>query len=107
MRPITVTVVGAANSNAIPLDVRLTPIQVAVSGAVVSGVVNYKLQHTSDDVFNPAVIAAGIVWIDEPTMTGQTGAASTTINFPYTALRFVNAGTGTLQGRIVQAGDSL
>lgn len=102
MNPITTTVVGAANGNAVPLDHFKTPFQVSISATVVSGSVNYKLQYTYDDVQNPAITPT---WIDHGLMIGKTAAFDTVINAaPVTAVRLVNAGTGTVQGRIIQAG---
>ena len=102
MRPITVNVVGAVNGPTIPLDYKQTPFQVAIGVSLVSGSISYKLQYTYDDVFNPAVTPG---WTDHALMTGKTAAFDTVINgAPVTAVRLVNAGTGTLQGRIIQAG---
>jgi hypothetical protein len=102
VNPIRTTVVGAVNGSTIPLDVFKTPFQVSIVGSVVSGAVSYKLHYTYDDVQNPVVVPA---WIDHGLMTGKTAAFDTVINAaPVTAIRIVNAGTGTVGVCVIQAG---
>jgi len=102
MRPITTTVVGAVNGATIPLDRYATPFQVAIAVGAPIGAVSYKLQYTYDDVQNPAVVP---LWIDHGLMVGKTAPFEAVLNAaPVTAVRLVNAGVGTLTGRIIQAG---
>ena len=101
MRPVTVTVAGAGNSTPVVLDYLIAPFQVSV-GVTVSGSVLYKLQYTYDDPF----AEGGIVnWTDNVLMTGKTTASDAVVNAgPVTAVRLVNADTGTITARVVQAG---
>lgn len=100
--PVTVTVAGVGNSNPVVLDQRIAPFEVSVGVAVVSGAINATLQYTYDDPFQ----AGGIVnWTNYPQMTGITAAGDCVINGgPVTAVRLANAGTGTLQARVIQSG---
>jgi len=99
MRPITTTVVGAANGSAIALDQNISPFQVVVAAGIASGVVSYKLQVTYDDVSVPIVN-----WFDSTDMVTEVAASQTVLTAPVTAVRIVNAGTGTVTARILQAG---
>lgn len=102
MLAVTTTVVGAANGSPVVLDYLIAPFQVSIGVVVASGAVNYKLQYTYDDPFG----SAGLVnWTDSTLMTGKTTASDTVINAgAVTAVRLVNADTGTITGRIIQAG---
>ena len=64
MRPIVITKTGAGSSSVAPLDTYRNPFNVGI-GVVVSGTVNYTIQHTFDDVFNPSVTP---VWFSHPTL---------------------------------------
>jgi hypothetical protein len=101
MQPVTVTVAGAGNSSPVVLDYLIAPFQVSV-GVTVTGAVAYTLQYTYDD---PQASGGITNWFDSPLMLAETAAADTVLNGgPVTAVRLVNADTGTIVGRIVQAG---
>lgn len=103
MRAITTTVVGAATGSTIPLDYGIAPFQVSVGVTVVSGAVNYKLQYTYDDVLLPG--ADTPTWWDSAIMVSKTAASDVVLNSgPVSAIRLVNADTGTIRARIIQAG---
>lgn len=101
MRPITVDVVGAANSAVIPLDLYLTPFEVSLGIEVVAGAINATVQYTLDDIWNPAIVP---VWTNHADLAGKVAAAVGTIISPVTAVRLVNADVGTARLRVVQAG---
>jgi archaellum component FlaF (FlaF/FlaG flagellin family) len=74
-------------------------------GVVVTGTVNYTVQHTFDDVnlttFNPSTA----VWFDHPTIAGLAVNADGNYAFPVTAIRLlVNSGGGTARLTLLQAG---
>lgn len=104
MRPVTVTVAGVGNSSPVVLDRYISPFQVSI-GVTVSGSVDYKLQYSYDDPFS----TAGLVnWTDSTLMTGKTTASDTVLNAaPVTAVRLVNADTGTITARVIQAGGGI
>lgn len=102
MRPVSGTVVGAVNGSTVPLDYMIAPFQVSVGVVLVSGSVSYKLQYTYDDLYDAAVTP---VWFDSIIMVAQTATSDVVINAgPVAAVRIVNAGTGTVRYRIIQAG---
>jgi hypothetical protein len=106
-RPISQTVVGAVNGSPIVLDYMKTPFQVSIGCVVVSGSVSYKLQYTYDDPFPSTGVGLSDSsnWTDSTIMTGKTAASDTVLNgAPVSAIRIVNAGTGTVGVRVYQAG---
>lgn len=105
MRPVHVTLTGTGNTNPIPLDYLISPFQIAVGVAPVSGTVAYTLQYTYDDVFAPGYDPSTGAWFTWSLMSGLTAAADTVLNAaPVRAIRLVNVGSGTLTANIVQAG---
>lgn len=104
MRPVTVSVVGVGNSPVIPLDLYLTPFNVSLQVRDVAGAVDMTVQYTNDDVFAGTFNPATATWFDHADLTNQVGPAVGTIISPVTAVRLVNAGVGTAELRVVQAG---
>jgi hypothetical protein len=101
MRPIVVRQTGAGSSSAVPMDHYQSPFNVGF-GVVVSGTVNYTVQHTFDDIFDSSVTP---VWFNHPTIIGQTANADGNYAFPVTAIKLlVNSGAGTATLTLVQAG---
>jgi len=101
MRPITLSQTGAGSTTAAPMDHYISPFNVGF-GVVVSGTVNYTVQHTFDDVFDTSVTP---VWFNHPVIAAQTANQDGNYAFPVTAIRLtVNSGTGTATIKIVQAG---
>ena len=84
-----------------------TPVNIAVSGVVVSTstAVNYGFQYTYDD---PNNLPPGVQFaqpFNHPTVTATTVTLDGAINDPVTAVRLiVNSGTGIVRGTIIQAG---
>lgn len=101
MRAITITKTGAGSSSVAPLDTYRNPFNVGL-GVVVSGTVNYTIQHTFDDIYNPSVTP---VWFSHPTLLNLTANADGNYAFPVRAVKIlVNSGAGSATATIIQAG---
>jgi hypothetical protein len=102
MIPIVLAKTGAgASANMAVTDTYQTPFNVGM-GVVVSGTVNYTIQHTFDDIFNGSVTPT---WFNHPTLASQAASADGNYAFPVRAIRlFVNSGSGTATATIIQAG---
>lgn len=102
MRQIVVSQTGAGTGATMPLDIHGRPeisLQVAVTGTV-----NYTVQQTLDNVFDPNVTAT---WFDHPdtNMVAQTVGRQGNYAFVPAATRIVvNSGSGTVRYTVVQAG---
>ena len=103
MRPIRVIKTGTGTTNAIPLDCYISPFNIGFGVEVSAGAtVNYKVQHTFDNVEDSSITA---VWFDHPTITGQTANADGNYAFPVAAVRLnASANDGTLTFVVIQAG---
>ena len=98
MRPIVVSQTGAGSSASIPLDTFRNPFNVGI-GVVVSGTVNYTIQHTFDDP------AGSPTWFNHPTLASLAANADGNYAFPIRALKvLVNSGAGSATATIIQAG---
>ena len=102
MRPTTVTVSSVASSNAIPMNFHVPGFGVGM-GLVITGTGTYKVQHTFDNVEDPAVTPT---WFDHSVMTGLTANKDGNYAFPIRAIRLTctawTSGSGVLtviQGR--------
>lgn len=101
MRPITIAKTGTGSSSPAALDHYISPFNVGI-GVVASGTVNYTVQHTFDDVFDPAVTPT---WFNHPTLVSQTTSADGNYAFPVRAVKvLINSGTGTAAATLLQAG---
>jgi hypothetical protein len=101
MRPIVLTRTGSGSSNVAPMETYLNPFNVGI-GVVVSGTVNYTIQHTFDNVQDPSVTPT---WFSHPTLASLAANADGNYAFPVTAIKvLVNSGTGTATATLVQAG---
>lgn len=99
MRVQTVSKTGVGSSSAIPMNTNISPFNVGF-GVVVSGTVNYTVQHTFDD---PAV--GFTTWFSHPTVASQTANADGNYAFPVTGVKvLVNSGSGSATLNLVQAG---
>lgn len=106
MRPIVYTTSdasgGAITGNALPLDIHGRP-EISLQ-LDVTGVANYTVQQTLDNVFDSAVTPT---WIDHPD-TNLVGATTDKQgNYAYVpfAVRLVqNSGAGSVKMTIIQAG---
>jgi hypothetical protein len=101
MRPITISKTGTGSSSMAVLDHYQSPFNVSV-GVVVSGTVNYTIQHTFDNVLAEGVTP---VWFSHPTLASQAANADGNYAFPVRAIKvLVNSGTGSATATIIQAG---
>lgn len=101
MRPIVLTKTGTGSSGTAAMDHYRDPFNVGI-GVVVSGTVNYTIQHTYDDIFDPAVTP---VWFDHATLASQTGNGQATYTYPVRGIKvLVNSGAGTVTATVIQAG---
>lgn len=101
MRPIVISRTAAGSSATAPLNIHTSPFNVGI-GVVVSGTVNYSIQHTFDDVFDSAVTP---VWFTHPTLSALTANADGNYAFPVRAVKvLVNSGSGSATATVIQAG---
>ena len=101
MRPIVKRQTGAGSSAAIPVDHYQSPFNIGFA-VVVSGTVNYTVQHTFDDIFDAAVTPT---WFNHPSIASQSASADGNYAFPVRAVRItVNSGSGTATMTTIQAG---
>jgi hypothetical protein len=99
MKVQTVAKTGTGSSSALVMNTNQTPFNVGF-GVVVTGTVNYTVQHTFDD---PAV--GFTTWFSHPTIASQTANADGNYAFPVTGIKvLVNSGSGTATMNLVQAG---
>lgn len=106
MRPV-VTIANDGNSGVgpvIPIDQYTAPTNIAL-GVVVTGTVNYTVQHTYDNVFAANFNPGTAVWFNHPTLAAQTANADSNYAFPPRGVRIIrNSGTGSAQLTLVQSG---
>lgn len=99
MKVQTTSQTGVGSSPALVMNTNISPLNVGF-GVVVTGTVNYTVQHTFDD---PAV--GFTTWFSHPTVAGQTANADGNYAFPMTGVKvLVNSGTGSATLKLVQAG---
>ena len=99
MKVQIVSQTGTGSSSAIVTNTNCTPFNVGF-GVVVTGTVNYTVQHTFDD---PAV--GFTTWFSHPTVAAQSTNQDGNYAFPVTGIKLlVNSGTGTATMNLVQAG---
>ena len=91
---------GAVYSNWVPMDTFKNPFLASVA-VVVSGTVDYDVEHTFDDVL-AGVTPTAFTNVD---IDGSTGNEETVYDFPVKAVRLKqNSGSGSCVMTIVQAG---
>lgn len=101
MRSVTKSQTGTGSTAVVVMNTELNPFNVGF-GVVVSGTVNYTVQHTFSDVFNSAVTPT---WFNHPSIASQTTNQDGNYAFPVSGLRLtVNSGSGTATLTIIQAG---
>ena len=99
MKVQTVAKTGSGSSSALVMNTNTNPFNVGF-GVVVSGTVNYTVQHTFDD---PAVGFS--TWFNHPTIASLIANADGNYAFPVTGIRVtVNSGAGTATLKLIQAG---
>jgi hypothetical protein len=99
MKLQTVSKTGVGSSSAIVMNTNVTPFNVGF-GVIVSGTVDYTVQHTFDD---PSVGFS--TWFSHPTVAGESTNQDGNYAFPVTGIKvLVNSGSGTATLKLVQAG---
>ena len=90
---------GAGSTSASVMNTNTTPFNVGF-GVVVSGTVNYTVQHTFDD---PAI--GFTTWFDHPAIAGKSDDQDGNYAFPVSGIRItVTAGGGSVVMNVIQAG---
>ena len=90
---------GAGSTSPVVANTNTSPFNVGF-GVIVSGTVNYTVQHTFDD---PA--AGFTTWFPHPTIASLGANADGNYAFPVTGIRLtVNSGGGTATLKLIQAG---
>lgn len=99
MKLQTVSKTGVGSSSSLVMNTNVTPFNVGF-GVIVSGTVDYTVQHTFDDP------ASGFsTWFSHPTVAGQTANADGNYAFPVTGIKvLVNSGSGSATLKLIQAG---
>ena len=99
MKVQTISKTGTGSSSALVMNTNQTPFNVGF-GVVVSGTVNYTVQHTFD---SPAV--GFTTWFSHPTIASLEANADGNYAFPVTGIKLlVNSGDGSATMNLVQAG---
>ena len=99
MKVQIVSQTGAGSTSALVMNTNTTPFNVGF-GVILTGVVDYTVQHTFDD---PAT--GFTTWFDHPTVAAQSTNQDGNYAFPVTGVRLtVNSGGGTATLKLVQAG---
>lgn len=99
MRPVVVSKTGTGQTAVVPTD--YMQISFAVSAAVVvSGTVTFNIEHTYDDVLDPAVTPT---WFAPTADSGKTANYDKGYAFPIRGVRVnTTAGTGTVTLTVLQ-----
>jgi hypothetical protein len=91
---------GTGSSNVLIMDTYINPFNVGF-GVVVTGTVNYTVQHTFD---NPQTNPSP-TWFNHPTVAALTASQDGNYAFPVAAIRVtVNSGAGRVTMTVIQAG---
>ncbi len=99
MKLQTVSKTGTGSSSALVMNTNISPFNVGF-GVIVSGTVDYTVQHTFDD---PATGFS--TWFSHPTIAAQSTNKDGNYAFPVTGIKvLVNSGTGTATLKLLQAG---
>ena len=101
MRPITVTTSdasgGAKNSATIPMDYNSSVIFNVGITCMVTGTVNYTVQHSNDNTN----------WIANANISAATGTLDTNYMFPVKYIRLLqSSGSGSVTMTVIQVGPS-
>jgi len=99
MKVQTVSKTGTGSSSALVMNTNISPFNVGF-GVVVTGTVNYTVQHTFDD---PGI--GFTTWFDHPSVASESTSQDGNYAFPVTGIKIlVNSGGGTAVMNLVQAG---
>lgn len=99
MKVQTVSKTGVGSSDSLVINTNISPCNIGF-GVIVTGTVNYTVQHTFDDP------ASGFsTWFSHPTVASLTANADGNYAFPVTGVKvLVNSGAGTATLKLIQAG---
>jgi len=104
MRPIVLSIVGATNSPVSPMNINTSPFNVGFE-VVVTGTINYTIQHTFDNVWSSEFDPSTANWFDHPTIAAQSTSKDGNYAFPVAAICIKgNSGGGTATLTLLQAG---
>lgn len=93
MRRVVQSVTGVANGVTIPVNNESISFGCGF-GCVVTGTITYSVQHTFDDIWNPAITPT---WFNHAFVVGATANQDGNYAFPVAAIRVIGtAGTGTV-----------
>ena len=99
MKVQIVSKTGTGSTSALVMNTNITPFNVGF-GVLVTGTVNYTVEHTFDD---PAI--GFTTWFPHPTIAALAVNADGNYAFPVTGIRLtVNSGGGTATLKLIQAG---
>lgn len=99
MKLQTISKTGVGSSPALVMNTNISPFNVGF-GVIVSGTVNYTIQHTFDD---PSV--GFVTWFSHPTVASKDTNQDGNYAFPVTGIKvLVNSGDGSATLKLVQAG---
>lgn len=99
MRPSVVSKTGVGQTAVVPVDYLQSRFAVSAAG-VVNGTVTFNIEHTYDDVLNPAVTPT---WFAPAADSGKTANHDKGFTSPVRGIRGnVTAGTGTLTLTVLQ-----
>lgn len=104
MLPQVVSQTGVGTSKPVVHDHFRNPFNVGI-GCVVTGTVNYTVQHTFDDIVDLG--AGSVTWFnhDDPVFVAAIANANSNYSYCVTASQIVvNSGSGTVTGTFIQAG---
>ena len=99
MKVQTVSKTGVGSSDSLVINTNISPCNIGF-GVIVTGMVNYTVQHTFDDP------ASGFsTWFSHPTVASLAANADGNYAFPVTGVKvLVNSGAGTATLKLIQAG---
>lgn len=104
MRRIELTQTGAGATVVSPMNLNTSPFNIGFA-VLVTGTVNYTVQHTFDDVYSQTFNPSTANWFSHPTIAGLAANADGNYAFPVTGIRLlVNSGGGTARLVLLQAG---
>lgn len=108
MRPVTVTASGAGPSDYLRFNYLQPNFKIGF-GMVVTGTVNYTVQHTFDDPqdFDGTTdFNTNATWFDHDTVVAQTANQDGNYFFPFQAARInINSGAGSVTGTFIQGAE--
>jgi hypothetical protein len=97
---------GVGSSQMVNLDYNVSPYAIGL-GCVVSGTVNYTVQHTFANIYALDYDPVSYVWFANSDLTGKTANAEGAMTIPSVAVRILlNSGSGTVEMTVLQASPS-